>query len=157
MPPLIYSNAHTANPHMIRVLQAISAHHRLAAPSASPPSEPVSAPTLPSTLAGAPLKPIISISDSNSDHEISRISAQLSQIRVFVIPDDSTDDSEYQEHLAEMAVLQAAKKKLKKKRKEGKRKATVSLYSDPEMEVFMAGLPLNDKSGMFSLTLYDEG
>ncbi|KZP07007.1 hypothetical protein FIBSPDRAFT_965987 [Athelia psychrophila] len=160
MPPLVYSNAHTTDPYIIRLLRAISAHQPLELPtpsasrpsplSPSPPSETVSAPTLPPALAGAPLKRIISISDSDSDdddeHEIARLSSLLHKTRFFVIPDDAADDSEYQEYLAEMTVLRAARKKLRKKVKHGKLKVGVGSYTDPEMEAFMAGLPLNEKS-----------
>ncbi|KZP14613.1 hypothetical protein FIBSPDRAFT_959560 [Athelia psychrophila] len=160
MPPLIYSNAHTTDPYIIRLLRAISAHQPLKLPtpsasppspsSPSPPSETVSAPTPPPATAGAPLKRIISISDSDSDdddeHEITRLSSLLHRTRFFVIPDDPADDSEYQEYLAEMTVLRAARKKLRKKVKQGKLKVSMGSYTDPEMEAFMAGLPLNEKS-----------
>ncbi|KZP30342.1 hypothetical protein FIBSPDRAFT_946073 [Athelia psychrophila] len=87
-------------------------------------------------------------SNSNNDtkHEITQLSALISRTCFFVIPDDSADDSKYQEYLAEMTVLRAARKKLRKKVKEGKWKASVGSYTDPEMGVFMAGLPLNEKS-----------
>lgn len=137
MPPLVYANAHTCDPHLNQVLRAIQA---------------VSAPDPPPTLAGAPLRRIISISDSDSEHEaqVAQLSTRLGNIRVFVIPDDPADDSEYQEYQAEKA-KKAARHSAREKVKEGKRKATSDVYSDPEMDAFMAGLPLNEKSGTSSV------
>lgn len=150
MAPLVYSNAHTSDPHIIQVLRAISNHQSLTAAS-----EAVSPPTPPPTLAGAPLRHIISISDSDSEHEVNvaKISTKLHKIRVFVIPDDPADDSEYQEYLAEQAAEKAeraARRSAKKKKvKDGKRKTGASSYSDPEMDAFMAGIPLSEQDGMF--------
>lgn len=145
MPPLVYSNAHTCDPHLQRVLRAISSHQPLTATPVA-----VSPPTPPPTLAGAPLRRIISISDSDSDHEtqVAKLSTRLGKVRVFVIPDDPADDSEYQEYQAKKAAQRSARKKSKR---EGKQRATSGLYSDPEMDAFMASLPLNEKSGMSSL------